>query len=94
MYGGAVGNMIASLKFNRLQKSKRNSMYEKEFRTRTATYRPHGKTKTMTTYEFAELQKRLFRERKRTERRLRIIYGLLIIIVVTLMSFFLFMMSV
>ena len=94
MFGGPVGNMVATLKFNKLQKSKRNSMYDREFRTREATYRPLGKTNTMTTYEFAEFQKKLYLENKRSRRRFRLIYGTLIIITVALMSFVLFFLQV
>ena len=79
------------LKNNELLKSDRVSMYDSRNRLERASYGELEDYKNMTTYEFAELQKKMFRENRKKRRKFLIIFISAFVITLGIIIYFLFL---
>jgi len=78
------------LKNNELLKSDRPSVFDKLKGQSGALYRDFEDHKSMKTYEYAELQKKMYRENARRKRRFLIFFISILIAVLSIIIYFLF----
>lgn len=77
--------MIDAIKFNRLQKSKRRKLYDREQNLIFSKYGQFADHKTMKNHEFAAFQKELHLNKKKEKKRKRLM--MLITVVLTVITF-------
>ena len=80
---GSIRGMITSLKFNKMQMSKRKKYFDKKgAETIKPSYGEFTDHKKMKTYEYAAFQKKIFTQKKREHVRFRVIVVVTIVIVI------------
>jgi len=88
---GGVQGMITTLKNNRIQKSDRKTLYDRENFLNKGTYGDMDDHKTMKSHVFAAFQKEQFqKKRKERARNKRIILISLAIVIGLIIAFLLF----
>lgn len=90
-FGGSVHAMITSLKNNKI---KRTTLFEKNVLENNGAYKKFTDTKKMSSIEFNKFQERLKQERDQSRKRFLIVFGFAMVMVLTVLFYFLFYFSI
>jgi len=88
---GALQGMITSLKNN---KRVRKTRFDKKHSLSNHAYNEFVDHTEMTTHEFAAFQKKLFKEKAQYKRKIRIIFGIIMTIILSYIVYFLYFMKI
>ncbi len=87
---GVVQAMIASIKNNKKQLSKRDNYFEKGVDANHGAYGKLEDHKKMSSYEFKVFQKKLKEDELRRQRKVFTIFGSIMLVIVSVVIYFLF----